>query len=95
MLPFIAAVLAASPRLLISPSETAVTGTVANGITGYAVYKLDADGFEYTNVSGSDATANGQDAPWLDIGAASMVWVEHTVNSGSLNHQDPGAGRLL
>ena len=47
--------------------------------------------FEYScNSSGSYATSRGL---WLDAGDGADVWLERTINSGSLNSNDPGAGR--
>jgi len=47
------------------------------------------------NANAIDGTANYtiSRGSWLDTGSANDVWLERTINSGSLNASDPGAGR--
>ena len=63
--------------------------------TSYARLRFETDGNEETNnlanIDTINSTARGA---WLDGGVASDVWVERIVNSGSLDYDDPGAGRL-
>jgi hypothetical protein len=48
--------------------------------------------FEYKcTVGGTYSISRGL---WLDYGDSANVWFERTINSGSLNSNDPGSGRL-
>lgn len=38
--------------------------------------------------------ADANRGQWLDQGASSEVWVQRTINTGSLNDEDAGSGRL-
>jgi len=37
---------------------------------------------------------SGARGTWLDGGSSSEVWVQRVITSGTLNHADPGSGRL-
>ena len=83
------------------PFYTAVSITVAN-ITNafnsggfgtiYAGIRIAADGNVYEATSGGAFTSN--QGAWLSAGAASDVWVQVSVTSGSLNWVNAGSGRL-
>lgn len=66
----------------------AITGTVYGGI------ELNTSGAEFGNAGPNSQVFSVSRGNWLNSGSSSSVWVERTVNSGSLNWQDPGAGRL-
>ena len=46
------------------------------------------------NFGGSSDFSAGARGDWLDQGVPGAVWIERTINSGSFNLVDPGAGRL-
>lgn len=69
----------------ISDSETSGTA--------YATVKVDADGDLYESISGSGSGFTSYET-WLDSGLNSEVWVECTVNSGSLDTSAGTGSRL-
>lgn len=77
--------------LSISPLSSDIT-RLRVGSTCYAGVRFQADGTE--DSLGPTNTWVGDRGNWLDSGDSSEVWVERTVNSGSLNNTDAGAGRL-
>jgi hypothetical protein len=76
--------------LAVSASIINVRNFLTSG-TCFAGVRYNSVGTEYscTN-SGAFTTSRGN---WLDAGDSSEVWIERTVNTGSLNWNDPGAGR--
>jgi len=51
--------------------------------TCYAAVSFNTDGNEWASTNaGSLTVSRGQ---WLDVGTSAEVWIEYTVNSGSLN----------
>lgn len=62
------------------------------GSACYAGVRFASDGDEDSKGSGNSWN-NGDRGQWLDAGAASEVWVERTINSGTLNDEDAGTGR--
>lgn len=85
----IAAPAGASPT--VSMNTTDVLKSSAIGTT-YANLQYNTTGEEFQNSGRNDnfSTSRGD---WLDSGSSSDVWVERTINSGSLL-TDPGSGRL-
>ena len=78
------------PTLAVSPVGTNVTNTRVLQ-TCYAGVQYNTNGIDYasSNVGGwTNSRGN-----WLDAGSNNDVWVERTINSGTLNWQDPGSGR--
>lgn len=65
-----------------------ITGTIYSGI------QLNTSGQEFENAGPTSQSFTLPRGKWLNSGSSSAVWVERTVNSGSLNWQDPGTGRL-
>ena len=67
-----------------------------NGVTGtvYAGVQINTSGIEYINDGGATQNFNTYRGKWLNSGASSAVWIERTVNSGTLDWKDPGTGRL-
>ncbi len=76
-------------------ADTSDESAVAFNETCFAGISFNTDGQEYhrdTN-PGTNWTFDTRTG-WLDSGSSSDVWIERTVNSGSLNDTDPGSGRL-
>jgi len=74
---------------------SANTANVSTGATfpddAFAGVQYNTTGGEWSSTGGGTfSVGRGQ---WLDLGVSSAVWVERTINSGSLNWLDPGAGR--
>ena len=85
---------AAPPTVSMSTSNHVTLYFSPNG-TAYARIRLDSDGTEDSNTVGNLSTLTDQArGTWLDSGDAGDVWVERTINSGTLDNDDPGAGRL-
>lgn len=63
--------------------------------TVYSCLQYSSDGYERTNSNPNNLEYNNTAARglWLDSGSSSDVWLERTINSGSL-YVDAGAGRL-
>jgi hypothetical protein len=93
----------------VGPHGTTAAMTTAAGPTVSAnsgiAYKFRAAGTCYSgvrfNTDGDEDDKcptnvwnDGARGQWLDSGSNSDVWVERTINSGSLNDSDAGAGRL-
>ena len=85
--------LMAKAHLVVSPSGAGIS-TSAASTTCYAHITYNADGIEYENSSGTSPTTDQSRGNWLDSGAASDVWIERTVDVGSLD-TDAGASRLI
>lgn len=81
-------------NLTVAADTTSVSKLRATGsLDVYALLAYNADGYEYNNTPFSSGTANNQLSTWLEAGSSSDVWVERTINSGTLDF-DAGAGRL-
>jgi len=79
--------------LHVSPNTANVSTGTTSPDDAFAGVQYKSDGNEWSSTGGGTfSVGRGQ---WLDIGSASAVWVERTVNSGSLNWQDPGTGRKV
>lgn len=84
---------------LVTGNAVAVSANTANvsllgiGATCYAGVEFNSSGVEYRNASGTSTSFTSSRGDWLDVGASSAVWVERSLVSGTLNWQDPGAGR--
>lgn len=76
----------------VSPSAAGVTRLASLNPT-YAGVQYNATGVEWENAASGANTYNVSRGSWLDSGASSEVWLERTINSGSLNASDPGTGR--
>lgn len=79
----------AGPR--ISPETGGVSKTRFNNDC-YAGVRFNASGNEDT-LGPTNGWVNDR-GTWLDSGDVAEVWVQRVVNSGSLNNDDPGTGRL-
>ena len=61
----------------------------------YSIIEFDTNGLEDANNTASSTIPNsGARGTWLDGGSSSDVWVQRVITSGTLNHADPGSGRL-
>ncbi len=80
------------PPLTVDWDGNAVA-TVRTGATCYATQKFDADGDKYKSNNQGNFAASYK--TWLSAGLNSEVWVERTINSGSLNTDNIGAGRVV
>lgn len=88
---FWAAAGGASPTVSPSTSNLARSDSVG---PVYCCLQYSSDGYErYNNTPTNIEYNNSARGLWLDSGSASAVWLERTINSGTL-HTDPGAGRL-
>ncbi len=88
----LAAVVAVSPGLTVSPG-TSVISNIRAGATCWAGIVFNAVGTENENTNLNSFTVSRGN--WLDAGDSSEVWIERTINSGpGFNVDDPGAGRL-
>ena len=80
--------------LTVTASGNSVSNLRLNA-TCYAGVTYSSDENEYNNQG--DADDSTLDATFIqkliNNGNGEDVWVERTINSGSLNHEDPGAGR--
>lgn len=77
----------------VSLNADDVTRDTASNPT-YAGVQYNSSGSEFANnVDGSSSYTVSRGA-WLDAGLNSEVWLERVINSGSLNSNDPGAGRM-
>jgi len=91
MIGFLAAFASASGGLVVSPSSSAVNNTRA-GADCFAGVRFHSDGSELGSTNaGVWSVSRGN---WLDVGTSAEVWVERTINSGTLDWTDSGAGRL-
>lgn len=77
----------------VSASSSNVTRGPAALNPVYAGVAYNATGFEFSNNASGSNSYDVSRGLWLDSGSASEVWLERTINSGSLNSSDPGAGR--
>lgn len=77
------------PTVIVNPLKT--IGDVAPGGTAYAYFGVFADGDLYSSKTGT--TPNVSYETWLDGGSNTQVWVERTINSGTLD-TDWGASRV-
>lgn len=70
------------------------------GVTNLSENNPTIAGVAY-NLSGAEAASNSAGSyvvsrgNWLDTGNNFDVWFERTINTGSLNDDDPGDGRLI
>ena len=78
----------------VSPSATAIYYNLSGAGTCYAIVRFNSNGIEYKNNLASNTTMGSSRGTWLDTGLNSEVWVQRTINSGSLNYVDAGSGRL-
>lgn len=77
------------PQVSLNPDDKL---NLNSNSTCYAGVQYYTNGTEFaTSPSGSWNRARGD---WLDSGSNNDVWIERTINSGSLNSSDPGAGRF-
>jgi hypothetical protein len=76
---------------VVSPVSTPVGYFPESGVC-YARVEYKTDGVEYKNPNATTSSTTTSRGNWLDSGAASEVWLERTIVSGSLT-EDPGAGR--
>ncbi len=72
-------------------ANTANISTIGSDNPVVAGLQINTDGVEWS--SNSAGTYNVGRGVWLDEGDSSQVWVERTLDSGTLD-VDPGAGRL-
>ncbi len=81
-------------RLSVAASATNIS-TLVVGATCYAGVTFSTDENEYNNQGfGDDSTVDAVFVKkYIINGDNDEVWVDRTVNSGSLTHEDPGAGR--
>ena len=93
MMSMLAAMAASSSGLSISPVATAIDNSTGGG-TCYATIAYNSDGIEYENSSAAAITADQSRGNWLDSGLNSQVWVERTIDVGTLD-TDAGTGRLV
>ena len=77
---------------VVSPSGSGVTRLSSNNPT-YAGVQYNTSGIEYANATAGTASYTVSRGNWLDSGTTSEVWLERTLNSGTLSGSDPGAGR--
>ncbi len=75
----------------ISPSSDFVSNFRVGECHAGVRYK--SDGFEEAKNSIGGWLPTNNRGLWLDVGESGNVWVERTINSGSLTNEDPGAGR--
>lgn len=78
--------------LAISPSSSNVSKSDSVSRV-WAVLEYKTNGIEYENSSPGNQTTNQSRGNWLDTGDVADVWVERTIDVGSLD-VDAGAGRL-
>ena len=76
----------------VSPSELISENFTVRPTDCYAGVQYNSSGTEWGSNSGGGFTVGR--GPWLESGAAGDYWVERTVNSGTLDDQDAGTGRL-
>ena len=58
----------------------------------YSEVRINSDGDYYrSNYARAYASSTG---PWLTAGTVSQVWVQRTINTGSLTYDDIGTGRV-
>ena len=81
------------PETSLSTVDVDRTTFGAPGNDCWAGLWIQTGGNEWSTTDGSNAYTTSRGA-WLDIGFSEDVWIERIINSGSLNNQDPGAGRL-
>ena len=82
----------ASEGPTVSVTSTLVSRQKAT-VAAYANIEFNADGTENVNALAGTDTFSLNVGTWLTSGNASDVWVERTVNSGTLDAHDPGTGR--
>ncbi len=91
MIGLLAAFAGAHGGLVVSPLGTSIFNSRV-GADCFAGVRFNNDGTE--QASDNVGTFNVSRFNWLDQGAAVQVWVERTINSGTLDWMDAGAGRL-
>jgi hypothetical protein len=62
------------------------------GATCFAGVEFNSSGEEFRNANGGSTVFSFSRGDWLDAGSG--VWIERTVNTGTLNWLDAGTGRL-
>ena len=78
----------------VSASTANVTrSAVANPTIAGVQYN--SSGVEYATQFNGNGAYNISRGNWLDTGLNSEVWIERTLNSGTLTHADPGTGRKV
>lgn len=78
----------------VSPVSTdVIRSAVANPTIAGVQYNL--SGVEYSTQFSGNGAYNVSRGNWLDTGLNSEVWIERTLNVGTLTHADPGAGRKV
>ena len=82
------------PTLAVSPSSSNISRFQAATAPTYAILELNSSGAEFANISAGSTSMTLGRGSWLDAGTSAEVWVERILDSGTLNHADPGAGRL-
>lgn len=80
--------------LIVSPSSDPVIRGTLSPTDCFAGVQFRNDGTEWATAGDGGSEFTSSRGNWLDVGAPSQIWVERTINSGSLNSSDPGAGRL-
>ena len=98
MIPFlVAGILSQAGRPIIINATGFVVNRQRAGANCFAQMRIATDGEEHFNaVSGID-DFSGTNEVWLTKGNSSNVWIERVITGGTpgtLNHHDPGAGRL-
>ena len=83
-----------TPALAVSPSPSPISYFQPTTTTCYAILQLNLSGAEFANASAGSTSMTKGRGSWLDEGTSAEVWVERVLDSGTLNHSDPGAGRL-
>lgn len=80
----------ATPTVSLNTTDVVKASVIG---TTYANLRYSSTGEEFENSGRTDnfSTSRGN---WLDSGNNSDVWLERTINSGSLD-TDPGSGRLI
>ncbi len=72
------------------------SGITSAGVSGtvYAGVEFNTSGAELRNDGPSSTSFTTSRGSWLNSGSASAVWIERILNSGTLDWEDPGAGRF-
>ena len=91
MIHLLAALASTNDSLLVTAGVAAISNNRI-GADCFAGVRFNNDGTEQAaDATGAWVVSRGN---WLDRGGSSQVWVKRTINSGTLDWLDPGAGRL-
>ena len=83
------------PGLGVTANTSNHSKSVFSLITCYSIIQFNTNGNEDANSSASSSSPTSANrGVWLDGGSSSDVWVQRVITSGTLNHADPGSGRL-